>query len=266
MVRQVVVEFRDVGKVYRMGWRRRGVRALDRVNWSIHAGEVVGLLGPNRAGKTTLLKVLLSLCRPTEGRVLRLGRPGTDRRTLARVGFVHENQALPRYLSPQALLEYYGALTLVPYEDVKRRVPRLLERVGLSDRAREPIAGFSRGMTQRLALAQALINDPELLVLDEPAQGLDVEGRRILHELIHDLRRRGRTVLLVSHILDEVESLCDRIGMLVAGRLVYAGSLTTLVQPSSAESRQPLERAFDRLIAQLPNGDVTARARVLSPV
>jgi ABC-2 type transport system ATP-binding protein len=145
----------------------------------IESGEVFGLLGPNRAGKTTLVKMLLSLCRPTAGEVFRLGRPLSDRSTLGQVGYVHENHAFPRYLSAADLLEYYGALTLMPSDLVRERVPRLLERVGLADRSREPIARFSKGMLQRLGIAQALLNAPRLLVLDEPTEGLDLNGRRL---------------------------------------------------------------------------------------
>ena len=138
------------------------------MSFSINPGEVFGLLGPNRAGKTTLVKVLLSLCRPTQGRVNRLGRPAADRDTLSRVGYVHENHAFPGHLTATRLLEFYGSLTLVPCEDLGRRISVLLERVGLADRARESIARFSKGMVQRLGLAQALLNEPDLLVLDEP--------------------------------------------------------------------------------------------------
>ena len=176
-----MAEFEDLGKVYHTGLLGRGRRmAVEHVTFRIEAGEVFGLLGPNRAGKTTLVKVLLSLCRPTTGRALRFQRPLTDRQTLARVGYVHENPAFPRYLSAPALLEYFGALALLPESLVRQRAGELLERVGLADRKQEPIANFSKGMIQRLAVAQALINDPELLVLDEPSEGLDLAGRRLV--------------------------------------------------------------------------------------
>jgi ABC-2 type transport system ATP-binding protein len=238
----VVAEFEGVVKDYPAGlWRRRTLRALAEVDLRIEAGEVLGLLGPNRAGKTTLLKVLLSLCRPTQGRVTRFGRPVSDRRSLARIGYVHENQAFPRYLTAAGLLRYYGALALVPYDEVQRRVPQLLECVGLGDRANEPIARFSKGMVQRLGMAQALINDPDLLVLDEPTEGLDVTGRMLVRDLILDRRRRGRTVLLVSHLLTEVEAVCDRIAILVAGRLVSSGPLTGFLRDPATGVSQPLE-------------------------
>jgi ABC-2 type transport system ATP-binding protein len=201
------------------------------------------LVGPNRAGKTTLIKILLTLCRATSGSVKRLGAPASDRRTLARIGYVHENHAFPRYLTPASLLEYYGALSLVPFEQVKKRIPELLERVGLADRANDPIRTFSKGMTQRLGIAQALINDPDLLVLDEPNEGLDLPGRQLMMGLIRDQRDRGRTVILVSHVLQEVEQLCDRIAVVVGGSLAFEGPISELTQTSDGTSR-PLERAL----------------------
>ena len=181
--------FVGVSKTYRNGlFGRRGIEALREVSLRIEPGEVFGLVGPNRAGKTTLVKLLLSLCQPTGGEVQRLGRPLSDRSTLGQVGYVHENHAFPRYLSAASLLEYYGALTLMPCERVRERVPKLLELVGLTDRSREPIARFSKGMIQRLGIAQALLNEPRLLVLDEPTEGLDLNGRRLLRDVVREVR------------------------------------------------------------------------------
>jgi ABC-2 type transport system ATP-binding protein len=248
-VTPAAAEFHNVSKVYSAGlWRRREVRALCDVSLRVERGEVFGLLGPNRAGKTTLVKVLLSLCRPTAGRVERLGRPLRDRSSLARVGYVHENHAFPRYLTAAGLLEFYGALSLMPYETVLQRVPQLLQQVGLADRDREPIARFSKGMVQRLGLAQALLNDPELLVLDEPTEGLDLAGRELMRSVVRDLRSRGRTVLLISHVLGEVEQLCDRVAVLVEGRLRHVGPLAEL-----AASPRALEGALHDLYSAQPS-------------
>ena len=170
----------------------RTVEALRGVSFGIEPGEVFALLGPNRAGKTTLLKILLGLCHPSGGRVFRLGRPLSERSTLARVGYMHENQAFPRYLTATTLLEFYGDLSWIPPAVLRTRVPALLERVGLADRAREPIARFSKGMVQRLALAQALLAEPDLLVLDEPMEGLDLSARLLLQEIVAEQRRRGQ--------------------------------------------------------------------------
>ena len=222
-------EFNDVVKEYSRGWLGRDrLRAVDGVSFQIEPGEVVGLLGPNRAGKTTLVKLLLSLCQPTRGRIARFGEASERRQTLARIGYVHENQAFPRYLTPRALLEYYGALALLPEPIVKERVPILLERVGLADRSNEAIATFSKGMIQRLGLAQALLNEPDLLVLDEPSEGLDLLGRQLVRAVLLDQKARGKSALFVSHVLSEVEMLCDRVLVIVAGKLVYLGPLAEL--------------------------------------
>lgn len=245
MAPTLIAEFDRVGKVYPGGFLgRRGLSAVADVSFQVRPGEVFGLVGPNRAGKTTLVKILLALCRPSRGRVTRLGRPVTDRSTLARIGFVHENQALPRYWHAAGLLHYYGALTGMPEPEVRRRVPRLLEQVGLADRSQEPIARFSKGMIQRLGLAQAVLNEPELLVLDEPTEGLDLDGRRLVHALVKEQQGRGHTVFLVSHSLADVEALCDRIGVLHQGRLVYEGTVEALCR---AQGSRPFPDALQGL-------------------
>lgn len=242
--------FVAVSKTYRHPlFRRCGVEALRDVSLRVEAGEVFGLLGPNRAGKTTLVKTLLSLCPPTSGEVFRLGQPSSDRATLAQVGYVHENHAFPRYLGAAALLEYYGALTLMASDLVRQRVPQLLERVGLADRSREPIARFSKGMLQRLGVAQALLNEPRLLVLDEPTEGLDLSGRRLLRDVVREVRQRGGSVILVTHILSEVEHLCDRVGVLSGGRLVHVGPLAELTQDADGTLRS-LEKPLKDLYAK----------------
>src|SRR5262245_22474555 len=191
--------FENVSKLYPTGWsRRRGTQAVKGVSLEIPEGTVFGLLGPNRAGKTTLVKLLLALGRPTEGVVNRLGRPAADVSTLAQVGYMHENQHFPRYLTARELLRFYAALTLMKPESISARADELLALVGLADRADEPISRFSKGMVQRLGLAQALLNDPDLLVLDEPTEGLDLVGRSLLREVIADRKAKKKTVLLVS--------------------------------------------------------------------
>jgi ABC-2 type transport system ATP-binding protein len=243
-----LVAFDEVSKWYPVGLlRRESLAAVTDVTFRIEPGQVFGLLGPNRAGKTTLVKLLLSLCRPTAGRVLRLGLPAGDRQTLSRVGYMHECQAFPRYLTAAGLLHYYGALTLIPEALLDRRVPEWLERVGLTDRCREPIGRFSKGMIQRLGLAQAMLNDPDLLVLDEPTEGLDLAGRRLVREVLAEQRRRGRTALLVSHVLTEVENLCDNLAVLAEGKLVYSGSLSALTQDRATGTSRPLEHALREL-------------------
>ena len=174
----LVAEFVDVSKSYRRSLSLRPeLVALNGVSFGIESGEVFALLGPNRAGKTTLLKILLGLCHPGGGRVMRLGRPLSEQSTLARVGYMHESQAFPRYLTSIQLLEFYGKLSGISPSNLRNRVPALLDRVGLADRAHEPIARFSKGMVQRLALAHSVLAEPDLLVLDEPTEGLDLNAR-----------------------------------------------------------------------------------------
>jgi ABC-2 type transport system ATP-binding protein len=224
-------QFDQVTKTYPTGLLGRGpgVPALRGVSLTVPAGGVFGLLGPNRAGKTTLVKVLLSLTAPTAGTVTRLGGPLADRRTLGRIGYMHENHAFPRYLSAGELLTFYGGLSGVPLAALPAKVDQLLARVGLADRRSEPIARFSKGMVQRLGLAQALINDPDLLILDEPTEGLDLSGRQLLRSVVRELKAAGKTVLLVSHVLPEVEELCDALAVLVGGRVVHTGPLAKLL-------------------------------------
>jgi ABC-2 type transport system ATP-binding protein len=243
-----VALFEDVTKSYRppLGIGEV-VTALDGVTFAVEPGEVMALIGPNRAGKTTLLKILLGLCRPGGGRVFRMGRPISDRRTLARIGYMHENQAFPRYLTAATLLDYYGRLSGILTDELRARIPALLDRVGLSDRAREPISRFSKGMVQRLALAQSLINDPDLLVLDEPAEGLDLSGRMLLREVIGDRRSAGKSILLVSHTLSEVARVCDRLAVIAKGRLVFTGTIDSLPGASGEVSESALEAALEPL-------------------
>lgn len=242
--------FDGVTKTYPTGpLGRGGVPALRGVTLAVPAAGAFALLGPNRAGKTTLIKLLLGLAHPTGGTVARLGAPVADRSTLARVGYMHENHAFPRYLSAGELLHFYGGLTGVPAAALGARVPALLERVGLADRRAEPIARFSKGMVQRLGLAQALLNDPDLLILDEPTEGLDLFGRHLLRAVVRERVAAGRAVLMVSHALTEVDELCGRLAVLVEGRLVYEGTVAELRRGPDGAAR-PLEAALEPLYAK----------------
>ena len=232
-----IVEFQNVCKTYRTGWlRRRSIHSLRDVSFGVPRGSVFALLGPNRAGKTTLVKALLSICRPTSGTIMRLGRGTSDRGTLARVGYMHESPAFPRYLTARAFLDYYGGLSLLSGREMEERIPRLLEEFGLADRAAEPVANYSKGMLQRLALAQALINDPELMVLDEPTEGMDLSARKLLHRVILRRKRQGKTAILVTHNMDDVRRLCDEAAVLRGGKLAFRGPLAELAGQSSADA------------------------------
>lgn len=242
---QPTLEFTEVVKEYPKGMLGLDrLRAVDGVSFRVEPGEVFALLGPNRAGKTTLVKLLLALCLPTKGSVTRFGEPSANRATLKRVGYVHENQAFPRYLTARALLEFYGAMTLLPEPTVKERVPKLLERVGLADRADEPISRFSKGMVQRLGIAQALINEPDLLVFDEPSEGLDLFGRQLVRDLVQAQKKAGKTVLFVSHVLTEVEQFCDRLAVIVAGRRVFLGTKAELLTDRKTGAARMFEDAL----------------------
>lgn len=233
------VAFSDVQKLYPTGmFGRSGVQAVRGVSLEIPRGSVYGLLGPNRAGKTTLVKMLLGLTRPTSGTITRLGEAISNRSTLARVGYMHENHAFPRYHSATDVLRFYGGLTGIDSVTLSARVPKLLERVGLADRSREPISRFSKGMVQRLGLAQALINEPDLLILDEPTEGLDIFGKQLMREIVREFHQAGKTVLLVTHALPEVEELCDSLAVVVQGKVAYRGKTADLlVDPSSKKPR-----------------------------
>jgi ABC-2 type transport system ATP-binding protein len=240
------VVFEQVVKTYRTGLlgRGEGIPALRGVSLNVPAGTVFGLLGPNRAGKTTLVKLLLSLAVPTAGTITRLGAPIADRRTLARIGYMHENHAFPRYLSAGELLAFYGGVSGVPTDRLSAKVEELLTRVGLADRRSEPIARYSKGMVQRLGLAQALINDPDLLILDEPTEGLDLDGRQLLRDVVREFRTANKTVILVSHVLSEVEQLCDVLAVLVSGKVVHTGPMAALIKDPRTGEKRSLENAL----------------------
>lgn len=238
-----IAQFVQVTKRYPGGLFRSAITAVEDVTLRIPGGEIVGIVGPNRAGKSTLVKLLLTVCRPTSGRIMRLGRPWHDRGTLGRIGYIHESQSLPRYLSAQALLAYYGALSGLPARTVRARAESLLTQVELADRNREPIGRYSKGMLQRLALAQALLNQPELLVFDEPTEGMDLLARRMVFDALGEQRRLGRSAILVSHALSDIEGLCDRVVVMRRGRIVFFGRTSEL----TSRGGQSFERAVEPL-------------------
>jgi ABC-2 type transport system ATP-binding protein len=178
---------------------------------------------------------------------MRLGCPYSDRGTLAEIGYVHENPSFPRYLTAWQLVEGYGRLSGLSRKLLRQRTGELLERVGLSDRAQEAIARFSKGMLQRLALAQALVCQPRLLVLDEPSEGMDLSARRLLHEVIRERKQNGHSVILVSHALADVERLCDQVAVLRDGRLAFVGPVAALARQNETQEPRDLERAVESL-------------------
>ncbi len=232
----IAIEIQGLTKDYQAGfWRRRRVRALDHLNLSVNQGETFGFLGPNGAGKTTTLKLLMRLIFPTSGRAEILGRPFDDIAMHQRIGYLPENPYFYDYLTAEEFLMYSARLFGLSRQAAAGRVDDLLRVVGLTEARRLQLRKFSKGMLQRAGIAQALINDPEIVFLDEPMSGLDPIGRREIHDMILKLRRDGKTVFFSSHILPDVEALCDRVGILFRGQLKGCGRLDELLtQDSSA--------------------------------
>ena len=224
-----VVEIRRLNRVYRSGFGVRLVRALVDLDLEIEPGEVFGCLGPNGAGKTSLIKILMGLSRPTSGEVTVFGRPPRDAATKSRVGFLPESPYFYEYLTAREFLRLAARLTNVPDRDTDNRAQSLLRLVGMEDAADLQMRGYSRGMLQRIGIAQALISDPEFIVLDEPMGGLDPVGRKEFRDIIYNLRERGKTVFFSTHILSDVEMICDRVGIIIAGRLVNVGRLSEIL-------------------------------------
>lgn len=217
------VDLIDVRKTY-----RGKVKALLGINVQVGRGEIFGLLGPNGAGKSTLVKIMMTVVRATRANGTILGRPIGNRRKLAVIGYLPENHRFPPYLTGRQLLNYYAALANVPRPQRRRRAEDLLDRMGLGAWANTRIDRYSKGMMQRLGLAQALMNDPELIILDEPTDGVDPVGRRDIRELLLELKKEGKTIFINSHMLSELEMVCDRVSILVGGLVARQGTLSEL--------------------------------------
>jgi ABC-2 type transport system ATP-binding protein len=230
MSMQPAIRIEDLTKDYAIGfWRRRPYRALDRLTLEIAQGEVFGFLGPNGAGKTTTLKLLMQLIYPTSGRAEILGRPVGDMASRQRIGYLPENPSFYDYLTAEELLGYFGQLFGYGAAERRKRVSTLLDQVGIGAERRLQLRKFSKGMIQRVGIAQALLNDPEVIFLDEPMSGLDPLGRRDVRSLILELRDQGRTVFFSSHILADAEALCRRVAVVAGGRLAASGTLTDIL-------------------------------------
>jgi ABC-2 type transport system ATP-binding protein len=220
----------ELTKDYAVGfWRKRPYRALDRLTLEVEAGEVFGFLGPNGAGKTTTLKLLMQLVFPTSGRAELLGRPLGALEAKQQIGYLPENPYFYDYLTAEELLVYFAGLFGYPASERRERASRLLDEVGIGAERRLQLRKFSKGMLQRVGIAQALVNDPKLVILDEPMSGLDPLGRRDVRALIMRLRDRGVTVFFSSHVLSDAEALCSRVAILAKGRLVSSGRLTDIL-------------------------------------
>lgn len=230
MAQDLVVETRSLTKVYRDFWGRKKKTALNALDLTIHKGEIFGLLGPNGSGKTTTIKLLLGLLFPTSGDAFVFGEPAAKVEKNERIGYLPEESYLYRFLNAEETLDFYGRLFDIPAAVRRERAAKLIDMVGLSADKKRILKEYSKGMRQRIGLAQALINDPELVILDEPTSGLDPLGTRWMKDLILDLRKQGKTVLMCSHRLDDVQDVCDRIAILYNGDLQELGAVTKLVE------------------------------------
>jgi ABC-2 type transport system ATP-binding protein len=269
---QPAIRTQELSKDYFVGfWRPRPYRALDRLSIDVAAGDVFGFLGPNGAGKTTTLKLLMQLVFPTSGTADILGRPVGDIAVRRRIGYLPENPYFYDHLTAEELLDYYGRLFAMPAIDRRRRVSATLDRLGIGGERRLQLRKFSKGMLQRVGLAQAILNDPELLFLDEPMSGLDPLGRRDVRALMLELRDQGRTIFFSSHILSDAEALCSQVAIVAKGRLAASGRLGDLgefavngwelvmsdVPPAALDrvrtrARRVLSIAGDRYVIDLP--------------
>jgi ABC-2 type transport system ATP-binding protein len=254
-VTEWVIETRDLAKVYASGWRRGNrVDALMDLNLEIGRGEIFAFLGPNGAGKTTTINLLMGFLQPTRGQVTLFGSAPSDRWVHRRIGYLPENYAFYSFLTAPKLLSFFGRLFGLPAKERRARIERLLRQLGLWEARDRKIGSYSRGMRQRLGIAQALLNEPDLLILDEPTSGFDPVGRRMVRDLLLGLKQRGATIFLSSHILSEVEVVCDRVAIINRGRLVQQGMLRDVVG-----SHTGYEIAFTD-----GNGSIVARLREMN--
>jgi ABC-2 type transport system ATP-binding protein len=244
------IAIRQLTKVFPIPFRREKVVAVKDLTLTVEAGRVYGLLGPNGSGKSTTMKIVLGLVSPTSGKTEIFGRNSTEVESREDVGFLPENPYFYKFLTGEETLLFYGKLCGLRGAKLKQRAKELLQLVGLENAANRRIGGYSKGMLQRIGLAQALVQEPRLLVLDEPTAGVDPAGSREIRDLILALKQRGITVLLCSHLLSQVQEICDRIGILHEGRLVREGALDQLISVE-AQTEFILENATPAFLEQL---------------
>ncbi len=265
---EVVISVRGLTKIFKDFWGRPKARAVDRVDFDVHRGEVFGLLGPNGSGKSTTVKLLLGLLYPTKGHIEVFGHSPRHVATKARIGYLPEESYLYRYLNSKETLNFFGNLFELSKGDRTKRSEQLLEMVGLSQNQLRAVGEYSKGMQRRIGLAQALINDPDLIILDEPTSGLDPIGCREMKDLILALARRGKTVILSSHLLSDVEDVCDRVVIYYGGRIQAMGALRDLLaKPDSIQITTPaLPRPTMERVLQMIRQDVAQdKVRVETP-
>ena len=248
----LAIEINGLTKEYRVGFWNKGIkRALKSLNLQVEGGEVFGLLGPNGAGKTTTLKILFRLVFPTSGTARILGKELNDTAMHQRVGYLPENPYFYDHLSPEELLHYSGRLFGLAKDDLRRRVNQLLDRVGLTESRHVPLRRFSKGMVQRAGIAQALINDPDVVFLDEPMSGLDPIGRREVRDLVLQLREDKKTVFFSTHILSDAEAICDRVAILNSGQLQGCGELREILSLGASTTELTIESPSEEVLKEL---------------
>ncbi|MEJ0090997.1 MAG: ABC transporter ATP-binding protein [Limisphaerales bacterium] len=260
---EVVVSVRGLTKVFKDFWNRPKARAVDNVDFEVRRGEVFGLLGPNGSGKSTTVKLLLGLLNPTKGHIEVFGHSPRHVQTKSRIGYLPEESYLYRYLNSRETLDFFGNLFHLSKGERDNRAEQLLEMVGLGKTQTRAVGEFSKGMQRRIGLAQALINDPDLVILDEPTAGLDPIGCREVKDLIIALARRGKTVILSSHLLSDVEDVCDRVVIYYGGKIQAAGTLKELLaEPDTLRittpvlTRETLERVLEIIRKDITTGEV----------
>lgn len=245
----LAVRTEGLTKIYRDFWRRKSTLALTNLNLNIERGEIFGLLGPNGSGKTTTVKLLLGLLFPTSGKSWLLGYPSSDLKIKSKIGFLPEESYLYKFLNAEEILDFYGKLFDIPRRERRGRIDKLIHDVGLWPHRKRPLSQYSKGMLRRIGLAQSMINNPELILLDEPTSGLDPIGSYEIKNLILEFKKQGKTVVLSSHLLADVQNICNRIAILSKGILQVTGSVRELLSQKDV---------IQFLVRNLSQGDIQA--------
>lgn len=257
------VQIENISKVFPVPLRRQRVQAVKNLSLIVEPGQVYGLLGPNGCGKSTTLKILLGLIAPNSGHALIFGQDSREYRSRRDVGFLPENPYFHKFLTAAELLSFHGKICGLSGKKLTARIDELIDLVGLRDARDRRIGGFSKGMLQRIGLAQALIHDPGLVVLDEPTAGVDPAGSHQIRDLILDLKKRGKTILLTSHLLEQVQEICDRVGIMARGEMIREGPLEDLVRVKN-QTEFVIENATPELAAQIQNLVAASPARLVA--